>query len=392
MHKGNRKKIVSIFGVTGSVGKSTQEIIKLNSEKFIVDTIVCNNDVRGLVSAAKLLKPNIVIINDTDKYIELKKNLEDYNIEILTGNDSIIEASKRKVDILIAAISGFAGLNSTFSCIGNTGILALANKESIVCAGPIFLNKVKNSTTKIIPIDSEHNALYQILINTNFDSISKLIITGSGGPFKGYSFNELEKVTPQDAMKHPIWNMGKKISVDSATLMNKGLELIEAAYLFNVNQNKIEIIIHPESIIHGIVEFKDGSMNAGLSTPDMTNPISYALNYPNKVDTNIKKLNLISLKNLNFEEVDSSVFKSIRIARESLKRGHSFVVSLNAVNEVAVDSFIKDIISFNSILNVIEDALSKVNNYTVKNLDDIFVVDRESRKVASEIIRNGSFK
>ena len=392
MFKKDEIKIISIFGVTGSVGVSTQELIQMNIKKFKVDTIVANNDVKGLIKAAKYLKPNLVIINNDKMFMPLKKSLEGYSIDIAAGNDAIIEASKRKVDVFVAAISGFAGLNSTFNAIGNAKCIALANKESIVCAGPILLNKVKNSNSKIIPIDSEHNTLYQILVNANIDSISKVIITGSGGPFRGFSYKKLKKVTLEEAINHPIWNMGKKISVDSATLMNKGLELIEAAYLFNIKQKNIDIIIHPESIIHGIVEFKDGSMNAGLSHPDMKNPISYALNYPNKVKANIKKLNLTLIKSLNFEEVDTSVFKSINISRSALKQGHAFVIGLNAVNEVAVESFIKNNISFNAIINIIEESLSKIKSYNINNLEDIFIIDNKARKISKQIIRNGNFK
>ena len=207
-----------------------------------------------------------------------------------------------------------------------------------------------------------------------------------------FSSMKLKKVTLDEAINHPIWKMGKKISVDSATLMNKGLELIEAAYLFNIKQKNIDIIIHPESIIHGIVEFKDGSMNAGLSHPDMKSPISYALNFPNKVKANIKKLNLPLIKSLNFEEVDTSVFKSINISRSALKEGHSFVISLNAVNEVAVESFIKNNISFSAIISIIEESLNKIKNHNINDLEDIYIIDNKARKISKQIIQNGNFK
>ncbi len=385
------KKIISVFGVTGSVGLSTLEIIKLNAQNFIVDTLVSNNNVHGLVNAAKLLKPNLVIINNDEKFIELKNALKEYEISIACGTEAIIDASKRNVDILVAGISGFAGLNSTINAIGNANIIALANKESIVCAGPILLNKAKNSNSKIIPIDSEHNTLYQILINTDIDDVSKLIITGSGGPFRGFSSKKLENVTLEDAINHPIWDMGKKISVDSATLMNKGLELIEASYLFEINEDKIEIIIHPESMIHGIVEYKDGTMNAGISMPDMKYPISYALNFPKKTNLNFKRLNLTLVKSLNFEEVDKSVFKSIDISRYALKEGHCFVISLNAINEVAVEYFIKRNIKFNSITNILEEAMAKIVINKVNTLEDIFMIDKEARSITRQIINIGNF-
>ena len=385
------KKIISVFGVTGSVGQSTVDIIKLNVQNFIVDTLVSNNNVQGLVQAAKLLKPSLVIINNNEKFIELKNALKNYDISIASGTEAIIEASRRNVDILVAAISGFAGLNSTINAIGSANIIALANKESIVCAGPILLNKAKNSNSKIIPVDSEHNTLYQILADTDIDDVSKLIITGSGGPFRGFSLKQLERVTLEDAINHPIWNMGKKISIDSATLMNKGLELIEASYLFKIDQNKIEIIVHPESMIHGIVEYNDGTMNAGLSMPDMKYPISYALNFPNKANLNFKRLNLSLVGSLNFEEVDKSVFKAIDISRHALKEGHTFVISLNAINEIVVEYFIKRNIKFNSIISILEEAMSKIIANKVCTLEDIVMTDKEARSITRQIINNGNF-
>lgn len=387
-----KKKSVSIFGVTGSVGKSTQELIKLNTKNFEVDTIVSNDNVEELIEAAILLSPKLVIINNNEKFLELKNGLKEYNFEIASGSNSIVEASKRNVHVLVAAITGFAGLNSTISSIGHANIIAIANKESIVCAGPILLDKIKTSFTKIIPIDSEHNTLYQILINTNINNVSKIIITGSGGPFRGYSYEQLNLVTPERAVSHPIWSMGKKISVDSATLMNKGLELIEAVYLFDINQDKIEIIIHPESVIHGIVEYSDGSMTAGLSSPDMKNPISYALNYPNKVYANIKKLNLTSIKSLNFEKVDSNVFKTVAISREAILSGHSFVIALNAINEIAVEYFLNEVINFNSIISVIEESLDRIKNHNIVTIQDVLMVDKEARNIANGIISIGKFK
>ena len=391
MYSENKKKIISIFGVTGSVGSSTLDIIKLNTQNFIVDTIVSNNNVQGLIQAAKLLKPNLAIINNNKKYLELKNALKNYDISTASGSDAIIDASKRRIDVLVAGISGFAGLNSTINAIGNANIIALANKESIVCAGPILLNKAKNSKSKIIPVDSEHSTLYQLLVNSDINDVTKLIITGSGGPFRGFSLKKLENVTLEDAVNHPTWDMGKKISVDSATLMNKGLELIEASYLFEIDQNRIDIIIHPESMIHGIVEYEDGTMNAGMSMPDMKYPLSYALNFPNKVNLNFNRLNLALVKSLNFEEVNKSVFKSIDVSRNSLKEGHAFVISLNAINEVAVEFFIKKNIKFNSIIMILEEAMSKIINNTVSTLEDIIMIDREARIITRKIINSGNF-
>ena len=387
-----KKKIVSIFGITGSVGTSTQDILKLNKDKFIVDTIVAKNNVEGLIAAAILLNPKLVIISNTKKYVELKEGLEKYDFEIASGDKAILDASRRKVDILVAAIIGYAGLITTYSSVGYAKTIALANKESLVCGGPLLITKAKQKKCNIIPLDSEHNTLFQILNAHKHNDISRIIITASGGPFRGYSYDQLNKVTPAEAIAHPIWNMGKKISIDSATLMNKGLELIEAFYLFHINQNKIDIIVHPESIIHGIVEYNDGSMNAGLSTPDMRTPISYALNYPNKINNNVKSLKLTALKSLNFKAVDNNVFKAINISRNALDIGHSAVICLNAVNEITVDAFLNKKINFNAISNINEMVISNITNKKVSNIDDIVDIDIESRKIASEIISTGKFK
>ena len=384
-------KSISIFGVTGSIGISAQEVIMLNKNNFIVDTIVAKDNVEGLIKAAILLKPRLVIISNKEKFIELKDALSTSDSRLEYGEEAILEASKRSVDIFVAAIIGYAGLNTTYSCIGNAKTIALANKESIVCAGPILINEAKLKNTKIIPIDSEHNTLFQILSSNKLDSISKMIITASGGPFRGYTIDSLSKVLPSDAIKHPIWDMGKKISIDSATLMNKGLELIEAVYLFNISPEKIEIIVHPESIIHGIIEFDDGSMTAGLSSPNMRTPISFALNYPNKVYTNVAKLNLTSIKSLNFENVDEKVFKSILITREAIRKGASSVISLNAANEVAVEAFLNKRINFNKIIDIIEMTFLKNTNSKISNINDIIEVDRDARIIAYDLIKKGGF-
>ena len=384
-------KSISIFGVTGSIGISSQEVIMLNKNNFIVDTIVAKDNVEGLIKAAILLKPRLVIISNKEKFIDLKDALSTLDSRLEYGEEAILEASKRSVDIFVAAIIGYAGLNTTYSCIGNAKTIALANKESIVCAGPILINEAKLKNTKIIPIDSEHNTLFQILSSNKLDSISKMIITASGGPFRGYTIDALSKVLPSDAIKHPIWDMGKKISIDSATLMNKGLELIEAVYLFNISPEKIEIIVHPESIIHGIIEFDDGSMTAGLSSPNMRTPISFALNYPNKVYTNVTKLNLTSIKSLNFENVDEKVFKSILITREAIRKGASSVISLNAANEVAVEAFLNKRINFNKIIDIIEMTFLKNTNSKISNINDIIEVDRDARIIAYDLIKRGGF-
>lgn len=384
-------KTVSIFGVTGSVGTSAQEVIMLNKDNFVVDTIVSNNNVKALIKAAILLNPKLVIIRNKEKFSELEEALGKYNFILLFGDDHILESSKRNVDIFVAAIIGYAGLMTTYSSLGNAKIIALANKESLVCAGPILLNKANKNNSNIIPIDSEHNTLFQILSGYKSDNISKMIITASGGPFRGYSIKSLNNVSPAEATAHPVWDMGKKISVDSATLMNKGLELIEAVYLFNISPEKINIIVHPESIVHGIIEFDDGSMSAGLSTPNMRTPISYALNYPNKVNANVNALNLTLIKSLNFEDVNEKIFRSVQVARDALQRGHSSVISLNAANEIAVNAFLNKKINFLNIINIVERSVLKMASLEINNIDDIIMVDQESRKITHDLISRGNY-
>ena len=385
-------KTVSIFGVTGSVGTSAQEVIMLNKDNFVVDTIVSNNNVKALIKAAILLNPKLVIIRNKEKFSELEEALGKYNFILLFGDDNILESSKRNVDIFVAAIIGYAGLMTTYSSVGNAKIIALANKESLVCAGPILLNKANKNNSNIIPIDSEHNTLFQILSGYKSDNISKMIITASGGPFRGYSIKSLNNVSPAEATAHPVWDMGKKISVDSATLMNKGLELIEAVYLFNISPEKINIIVHPESIVHGIIEFDDGSMSAGLSTPNMRTPISYALNYPNKVNANVNPLNLTLIKSLNFEDVNEKIFRSVQVARDALQRGHSSVISLNAANEIAVNAFLNKKINFLNIINIVERSVLRMASLEINNIDDIIMVDQESRKITHDLISRGNHK
>jgi len=392
MQFNSNPKTISIFGVTGSVGTSAQEVIMLNKDNFIVDTIVSNNNVKALIKAAILLNPKLVIIRNKEKFYELEEALRKYNFTLLFGDDNILESSKRNVDIFVAAIIGYAGLITTYSSVGNAKIIALANKESLVCAGPILLDKANNHNSNIIPIDSEHNTLFQILSGYRSDNISKMIITASGGPFRGCSIESLNSVSPEEATAHPVWDMGKKISVDSATLMNKGLELIEAVYLFNISPEKINIIVHPESIVHGIIEFDDGSMSAGLSTPNMRTPISYALNYPKKVNANVKPLNLTLIKSLNFEDVNEKIFRAVQVARDSLKRGHSSVISLNAANEIAVNAFLNKKINFLNIINIVERSVLKMACLEINNIDDIIMVDQESRKITQDLINKGNYK
>ena len=385
---GSSPKTISIFGSTGSVGLSSVDVILQYPEKFIVDTIVAKSNIKKLAEVAKLLKPKLVIVCDGSKVKKLRILLSKEKCEIQSGEIAVIEASARKVDIFIAAITGIAGLRSTINCIKHVKLIALANKESLVCFGENIMKSAKSNNCKIIPLDSEHNALYQIINSKEKKFIKRLIITCSGGPFLGYKRKDLYNVTPGQALKHPIWNMGKKISIDSATLMNKGLELIEAVYLFGIKESQIDVLIHPQSIIHGLVEYIDGSTKANMGTPDMRTPISFALNWPNREITKTKYLELSKIKSLTFDNLDEDVFPAIKLCREVVRQGGTAPAILNASNEIVVNSFLKKRIKFFNIIEIIEEVLSTLDITQNINLDSVIIADRNARKLTKNIIKN----
>ncbi|MBE53377.1 MAG: 1-deoxy-D-xylulose-5-phosphate reductoisomerase [Pelagibacterales bacterium] len=385
---GSSPKTISIFGSTGSVGLSSVDVILQYPEKFIVDTIVAKSNIKKLAEVAKLLKPKLVIVCDGSKVKKLRILLSKEKCEIQSGEIAVIKASARKVDIFIAAITGIAGLRSTINCIKHVKLIALANKESLVCFGENIMKSAKSNNCKIIPLDSEHNALYQIINSKEKKFIKRLIITCSGGPFLGYKRKDLYNVTPGQALKHPIWNMGNKISIDSATLMNKGLELIEAVYLFGIKESQIDVLIHPQSIIHGLVEYIDGSTKANMGTPDMRTPISFALNWPNREITKAKYLELSKIKSLTFDNLDEDVFPAIKLCREVVRQGGTAPAILNAANEIVVNSFLKKRIKFFNIIEIIEEVLSTLDITQNINLDSIIIADRNARKLTKNIIKD----
>lgn len=382
-------KTISIFGITGSVGKSAKDVILSDPNSFQVDTLVAKTNVKELVKMAILLKPKLVAIFDESKHIILKNALKGYEIDVCSGEKEIILASKRKVDIFVAAIMGYAGLYTTYNSIPYAKIIALANKETMVCAGNIIMGRAKSYGCKIIPIDSEHNTLFRLIDKTEFNYIKKLIITASGGPFIDMDKKEFKNISPKQATKHPIWNMGPKISVDSATMMNKGLELVEAAYLFNLSCSKIEVLVHRQSIVHALIEFVDGFLKAGFHNPDMKIPIAHALNYPKKMNINSKHLDLSIIHKLTFENLDESVFKAVKLCREAFNNGPESLIVLNAANEVAVDAFLKNKIQFNNIISSVEETLSKSFENIKEDINNIRELDKVARKVTLNIVSKG---
>ena len=363
-------KYIGILGSTGSVGRQALEVIKENPNKFKVKYLSCNRNFIELIKQINFFKPAYVSINTIkrqQKIIEFIKS-ENINCEVLLEKDLI---NKIKVDIVLNAISGYEGLEPTINIIKTGTDIALSNKESIVQAGHIVMKLAKKNKVNIFPVDSEHSAIWQCLIGENKDNIKRLILTASGGPFRKLNKSKFSKITKEQALNHPNWSMGDKISIDSATMMNKGFELIEAYWLFGINLDKIDIIVHPQSLIHSMVEYIDGSIKAQISSPDMRLPIQYAFSYPERYSINDLKNDLELWKVMNFERVDLEKFKCIKLAYKAIKLGGSYPTVLNVSNDIAVDLFLNDKISFEMIPKIIEETMKKHNYNKNPNLLDI---------------------
>lgn len=380
-------KSITILGATGSIGSSTIDIILKNPSLFTVTAIVANNNYKKLITFAKKLLPQYICIINTQHVTKIKESLSSLNINILSGQDGLNDICQIKVDICISAIMGFSGFSPTVKMIENCSLLAIANKESIICGGELFINHCKAYNTKIIPLDSEHNSIYQILQHDNNNDIDEIFLTASGGPFLNKSLAELNKVTIKQALNHPNWKMGKKITIDSATLINKGLEIIETYFLFNINKKKINAIIHPESIIHALVSFNDGSIKSFLSIPDMRIPIAHALGYPHRIKQQKLSLNINKLSSLNFKTPEKNLkHKAINIAKEVLAEEGIMPIVFNAANEVFVNMFLAEKIKFTDIVINIEKILNKVSNSKIENFQHIYDTDNEIRQLSYSII------
>ncbi len=378
-------KNIAIFGSTGSIGKNTIAVIKNTPEKFKVKILVAKNDVKTLISQALDLNPEFVVIENSQHFEELKNALKNLkNCQILCGFDAILEVSKIHCDLMISAIVGSAGMLPTLNAIRAKTNIALANKESLVCAGNFLKQEAQENGVSIIPIDSEHNAIFQIFENDNLNLIDEIILTASGGPFFN-SDKKFSEITIAEALKHPNWQMGAKISIDSATMMNKGLEMIEAFYLFPISKKQIKILVHPQSIIHGIVNYGDGSTLAMMSLPDMQVPISHAINYPHRMKINHQKLDLAKLKKLEFFEVDENKFLSLKICREALEAEGNAPAILNASNEIAVERFLNSQITFDKIPQIVLETLNKIPYKKLDSIDDVLLIDKLARDFARNL-------
>lgn len=388
------KKSISIFGVTGSVGSSTIELLRKRKSEFEVIAITCNEDIKNISLLANEFNPKVIAVANEKKLKELKENIPS-DIKCFAGAEGVCEAANYKSDIAIASIVGLAGLKPLIESIKSSSVIALANKECIVSAGSLIKKLSRQNNCSIIPIDSEHNAIFQILDGKSINNVSKIFLTASGGPFFNFSKEDLKNITPLQATNHPIWKMGKKISVDSATLMNKGLEIIEAHHLFEIPSDCIDVIIHRQSIIHGLVLMNNGSLFGHFGKPSMLNPIDHALSWPEVKRNEIDPISIADLNNLSVELVDEAKYRSLSLSRLALKKGGIFPIFLNAANEVAVNAFLNNQIQFLDILKIIDKVIEDIGHCdnksleTISDLDGIFSADNEARAKALESIEKG---
>ncbi|MBL4800710.1 MAG: 1-deoxy-D-xylulose-5-phosphate reductoisomerase [Emcibacter sp.] len=379
-------KTVTILGSTGSVGCNTLDLIGNNPEAYKVIALTANRNVTKLAEQAIRFNAEWAVIADETCYGDLKAALSGKNIKVAAGQQALDEAAQLPAEWVMASIVGAAGLRPTLSAIRRGGIVALANKECLVCAGDLMMQEVLDHKATLLPVDSEHNAIFQVFDFDKPDSVESITLTASGGPFINSSLEEMKKATPQQAVAHPNWDMGAKISVDSATMMNKGLEFIEAYHLFPVKQDQIDIIIHPQSVIHSMVTYRDGSVLAQLGSPDMRIPISYSLGWPKRVETPAKKLDLTEFKRLDFMKPDMEKFPALRLAREALHLGGTAPTILNAANEVAVFAFLEGRIGFLDIVATVEETLTQIETSPLTCLRMVHAIDDEARVVAQNVI------
>ena len=375
-------KTVTILGSTGTIGCNTLKIIAAQPDRFAIETITAGDNVELLTSQAREFNAKRAVISNPAHYNALKEALAGTNIQVAAGEDAVLEAAAQPSDILMSAIVGAAGLKPTLEAIRRGAYIALANKECLVCAGELVNKEVLKHGARLIPVDSEHNAIFQLFDTKTPEAVESVTITASGGPFRTWAAEAMKDITPAQAIKHPNWNMGAKISVDSATLMNKGLELIEAYYLFPVKAQQLNVLIHPQSIVHALVHMIDGSVLAQMSLPDMCTPIAYALAWPERIEAPVKKLDLAAIGNLQFEQPDIERFPALRLAREALVAGGNAPTVLNAANEIAVKRFLAGSIGFLDIAKIVERTLEAIDNTGLNTIEDVLACDKEARQFA----------
>ena len=382
-------KRIAVYGSTGSIGTQTLEVIDENPDLFSVEVLSAHNNADLLINQCKKYKPNIAIISNEEKYEQVNEALKGEDIKVFAGEKSLIEtAASDTYDVLIAAIVGFAGLSSTLAAVEQGKTVGLANKETLVVAGDIVMATVAKTGANLIPVDSEHSAIFQCLVGEDMNAVSKVILTASGGPFRGKKPNFLVNVKKDHALQHPNWEMGAKITIDSASLMNKGLEMIEAKWLFGLKNEQIEVIVHPESIVHSFVEFIDGSQKAQLGLPDMKLPIQYSMAYPQRIPNEYQRLAWKKYPKLHFEEPDIRTFRNLGIAIEAMKKGGNAPCIMNAANEIVVAAFLKNKIGFLEMSDLIENCLEKIDFIQTPNLHDYQQTDINTRQYCQRLIKD----
>lgn len=382
-----KPKGVAILGSTGSIGTQALDVIEAHSDKFTVEVLTVNRNSELLIQQAKKFKPNTVVIADESKFKEVQDALWPEDIKVFAGKEALAQVVEMdSVDIVLTALVGYAGLKPTLAAINAGKNIALANKETLVVAGEIVTQLAREKGVNIYPVDSEHSAIFQCLAGEFHNKIEKIYLTASGGPFRGKTKEELANVTKAQALKHPNWDMGAKITIDSASLMNKGLEVIEAKWLFALNTDQIDVIVHPQSIIHSIVQFEDGSMKAQMGLPDMKLPIQYAIAYPNRISSDFPRFNFMDYPNLTFEQPDRKTFRNLDLAYQALDKGGNAACLLNAANEVTVQAFLEDKIKFLDIAEINEATMNGAQFIQKPNYENYVSSDAEARELASELI------
>lgn len=383
----NMKKKIAILGSTGSIGTQALEVIEEHADKFQVEVLTANGNADLLIEQAIKFKPNVVVIADEAKYKKVEEALWEHDIKTYAGNDALAQVVEMDdIDVVLTALVGYAGLLPTINAIKAKKTIALANKETLVVAGELINKLAIENKVAILPVDSEHSAIFQCLVGEFQNKIEKIYLTASGGPFRGKKRHELQHITKEQALKHPNWDMGAKITIDSATLMNKGLEVIEAKWLFNLKPEQIDVIVHPQSIVHSLVQFEDGSMKAQLGLPDMKHPIQYALSFPQRLSSKSPRFNFMDYPELTFEKPDTETFLNLQLAFNALEKGGNMACILNAANEVAVEAFLKDKIKFLDIAEINQKCMEQVTFIAQPTYEDYVATDKQTRAFAESLI------
>lgn len=378
---------IAVLGSTGSMGTQALEVIALHPDILQLEVIAANSSADMLIQQAKQYHPNIVVVVQEAAYKIVKEALADEDVKVFCGEESLCDVCEMDcVDMVLSCIVGIAGLRPAFRTVSCGTPLAIANKETLVVAGELIMRTAKEHNAPVLPVDSEHSAIFQCLAGEQFNPVEKLLITASGGAFRGYTREQLEKVTLQDALKHPNWSMGPKVTIDSASLMNKGLEVIEAKWLFNMPLEKIDVVVHPQSVIHSMVQFRDGAVKAQLGMPDMRLPIQYAFAYPKRLDSDYERLDFFQLHDLTFEKPDTTRFRCLKLAYDALAEGGNMACIMNAANEIANRAFIDDVIPFTRIAEIIEQTMQHVDKQFDCSLETYLDTDRKAREYARTLI------